>query len=109
MIIEETTILSFDSGLATLSVGASVAALARSAAAELAQLFSRAAGCPVRIELASAPTQTSATAQPSEGGNGAATSTAFASDEIRQHPLVRQAEELFGARVVRVEPGRPTS
>lgn len=122
MIVEDSTLVSFASGTATISVGAHVAGLAKNSVAELADLFSRAAGSPIKIVMQDAapadrpPPQnngaeirvrspgepaTSGSAEPPVGDP--ATSLA----DVRVHPLVKQAEELFGARVVRVDPPRP--
>jgi hypothetical protein len=115
MIVEETTLVSLTSGTATIAVGSKFAGLARGSAAELAELFSRAAGTPVKVvfdELAST-TESS----PAFRGNSATAAlsgasalplaeipSASAGADVRQHPLVKHAEELFGARVVRVDP-----
>jgi hypothetical protein len=93
-LLDGLTLEKFEDGSAELSAPPALTALARSSIKELEELLTRAAGRGVTATVREhgAPA----------GGDAPQVKVAPAGD-IRQHPLVKAAEELFGARVVRVE------
>lgn len=123
LIIEDSRLVALEGGVATITVGSHLAGLARNSTQELTDLCSKAAGEPTRLVITSVelappppPPQNGSTSvlRPAPAASsdapadtGAPVTTASAGD-IRQHPLVKQAEELFGARVVRVDGPRGT-
>lgn len=91
------SLATFEYDKAELSVSPALAALARSSIKELEELLTKAAGRPIAVVIRT----------PEDiATDGEATATevkAPPAQDIRQHPLVKAAEDLFGARVVRVE------
>lgn len=90
-------------------VGPRVLGLAQRSAEALAELFSSAAGRALTLDLRPgadvSPVPPSPVAQRVAGAaNAAAAADAAAA---REHPVVKKAVELFGARIVRVKPRRP--
>lgn len=73
---------------------------ARAVQGELASAFQQACGRTVSISLRAAESAESADGA-SAGGNGVRAPASV--DDMRKHPLVTAAEELFGARLVRVD------
>lgn len=91
------SLASFENDKAELSVSPALAALARSSIKELEELLTKAADRPIAVVIRT-PEDTSA-----DGQSTATEAKAQPAQDIRQHPLVKAAEDLFGARVVRVE------
>ncbi len=84
----------------TLAVSA-----ARAVQGELASAFQQACGRTISISLRAAEGSEGADGA-STGGNGVgnASRAPASAEDMRKHPLVTAAEELFGARLVRVDP-----
>ena len=102
-IVEDLRLVSLSGGAAVVQAGG-LAAMARSAQKEIEDLLTKAAGRKITLTIQTAD---AARAPAAEGTPGAASTAPAAAaapgTDIRQHPLVKQAEALLGARVVRVE------
>jgi len=94
VIVAELTPLSLEGGVLRVRPGLNMAVAAQALRGELAVLASQVNGASVEIviEAASAPST------PALEDNG------LSLESATQHPLIKQAVELFGARVVRVQP-----
>jgi hypothetical protein len=117
MLVGSMKLLRVDNDLATLQVAEEMRPAAATAQQDLSTLLSTAWGQPVRVEIESLP-PSPPRAGPERGASTPATQPAPAASttqaapappppsDISSHPLVKQAMELFGARVVGVQPRR---
>ncbi len=123
MVIESVAFVSMAGDVLTLAATEAMLPVARGGVKEIEGIAAKVSGAAVRVVLRGGEPGVSGgtienTAAQSVGSVrgaafGAQTSTPPATD-LRQHPLVKQAEELFGARVVKVQQrpsleGRPES
>lgn len=102
-LLDGASVTSWSDAAVVLRPGPGGAGLMRSAIKDVEEVFTRAAGRPltVSIEAQSGPPVES------QAGTPLASRPAAPVGDVRQHPLVKRAEELFGGRVVRVDPRRP--
>jgi len=96
-------LVSYEEGVARIApTGPSGAGFLLSRAEKLGELFSSAAQRPVRVEIAQ-PERAEEAAPP------ARRSDVEIDPKLRDHPVVRDALELFNAQIVRVEPSSEKS
>ena len=79
-----------------------LASLARSAHREIEDVFLKATGRKISLTIQGGEPVRATVSEPGSATDQSAPTTP-AGPDIRQHPLVKQAEELLGARVLRVE------
>ncbi|MBL8989980.1 MAG: hypothetical protein JNJ48_00205 [Phycisphaerae bacterium] len=107
-LLEQMKIESWIDDRVIVLVGPRVLGLAQRSAEALTELFSGAAGRPVTLDLrpgvdAPPPAESPAAQRSAGAANSAAAADAAAA---REHPVVKKAVELFGAKIVRVSPRR---
>ncbi len=94
-LLADLSLVELSAGGATLSAAeAFVASQAQTRAKQIGDIFAEVTGRPVRIQCVHASAEE---APPADAG---------ADESVRDNPLVRQAQSLFGAVVVGVEPDR---
>lgn len=114
-IVDDLQLLSLAEATAVVKAG-TLAALARAAQKEIEEVFTKATGRKIALTIQGAgeparapdgppagPSTVRADARPASASPGAPGPPEEPGPDARQHPLVKQAEQLLGARVVRVE------
>jgi len=106
--VDDMQLLSLAEATAVVKAG-TLAALARSAQREIEEVFSKATGRKITLTIQSGvhPPSPIAEQPPLNTSRPSEAPPAQAPADARQHPLVKQAEELLGARVVRIEARSP--
>lgn len=115
-IIESVAFVSISGDDLTLAVSPELMPVARGGAKDIESLAQRVRGSAVRVTLQDGTGGRAGPAEaggvdganrsagsPSRGVVGGSAGGAVGGPDMRQHPLVKQAEELFGARVVKVQ------
>lgn len=102
VVIESVALVSMAGEVLTLAVSEAMLPVARGGLKEIEAIAARVSGAAVRVVLDSGGGVKSA-GGPARDGSVGASSGGGAAVDMRQHPLVKQAEELFGARVVKVQ------
>lgn len=99
-VLGDLRLASFDATGVLLEGSALAVSAARAVQGELASVFQQACGRTISILLRAAESVEGA-----DGGSGTGTAprAAASAEDMRKHPLVTAAEELFGARLVRVD------
>jgi hypothetical protein len=116
MLVGNMKLLKVDNDLALLQVAEELRPTAASAQQELSALLSTAWGQTVRVEIESlspappraVPSGESPAAQsaPTPASQPAGSDIRLPTSDIASHPLIKQAIDLFGARVIGVQPRR---
>ncbi|MBL8761138.1 MAG: hypothetical protein JNL50_07535 [Phycisphaerae bacterium] len=106
-VLGDLRLTSLDAAGAALDGSALAVSAARAVQGELAAAFQQACGRSVAISLRASAENSGDAAHAGPGGPAGAGnngSQAASVDDMRKHPLVTAAEELFGARLVRIDP-----
>lgn len=100
-VLSDLRLASLDATGAMLEGSALAVSAARAVQGELASAFQQACGRTISISLRASEVAGEGQDAASPGGNGARGVASV--EDMRKHPLVTAAEELFGARLVRVD------
>lgn len=96
---------SWEAGKVVLRCDERAIGLAQRSAATLTDLLTRTAGSPIEVDIRPGTVEPAASAQPAPPQASMAPPGA-PGPIVREHPLVRRAVELFGARIIKVNPRR---
>lgn len=100
-VLSDLRLASLDATGAMLEGSALAVSAARAVQGELASAFQQACGRTISISLRASEIAGEGPDGAGSGGNGAR--GVASAEDMRKHPLVTAAEELFGARLVRVD------
>jgi hypothetical protein len=115
MLVGNIKLIAKEEDRAILEVRSDLRTAAQSAERDLAALLSNAWGQDIKIDYLHNPEQSGEVGPAAAAAPNAAASTAHAASDntprvpITDHPLIKQAVELFGAKVVGVQPRRKQS
>lgn len=102
-VVDAVAFNALDGDAINVSVTPEMLPVARASLKDLEDLASKAAARSIRVVIVSGGATQARTVTSGIAPGASAATTAASAADMRQHPLVKQAEELFGARLVRVE------